>query len=36
MILKNFLASSLDIYDKDNKHLQDELVELCNKKEETV
>ena len=29
-ICKNFLTSSLDIYDKDNEQLQDELTELCN------
>ena len=31
-ILKNFLASSIDIYDKDNEQLQDELTELRNNK----
>lgn len=31
-ILKNFLTQSLDIYDKDNKQLQDEITELCNNK----
>ena len=32
--LKNLFASSLDIYDRDNKQLQDELAELRNKKVE--